>query len=289
MFTVNETDVLTNLQTKSYRLHVAAGTPQLKITMVYLDPAGTVGAAVARKNNLSLKVTSPAGTVYWGNFGMSTTSNVSVSAGAVENNVDRVENVFLTAPATGTWVVDVIGSDINTDARVETVGVTDADFALVASGVVHSLAPTSFTAQAGSLLSGGLTELNRSENAYMLLGEPTDAESSDSSRSLVTRATSPVATLSKIGFQIEAKTGRPLGQVKLEAWNFVTNTWSNFGTLSVAGTDAAYVLSSTVNPSNYVQAGTREMRLRTTFSDPDLLAEASWNASIDQIRFLVNP
>ncbi len=289
MFIVNETDVLTNLQTKSYRLYVAAGTPQLKITMAYLDPAGTVGAGVARKNNLSLKVTSPSGTVYWGNFGMGTTSNVSVSAGAVENNVDTVENVFLLAPATGTWIVDVIGSDINTDARVETVGTIDADFALVASGVTYSLAPTSFTAQFGSLVSGGLNELNRSENAYMVLGEPTNSENIEQTRTLITRATSPTATISKIEFQIEARTGRPLGRAKIEAWNFSTNSWTSFGYVNFGLTDSVSTVGTSVNASNYVNPSTREMRLRTTFGDPDTGVDVVWSANVEQIRFLVNP
>jgi hypothetical protein len=141
-FYVNETDVLTNLQSKIYQLTVNAGEPELKATMVYLDPAGAVSASQHRKNDLSLKVTSPSATVYWGNNGL--TAGLWSTSGGVANNKDTVENVFVQNPQAGVWTVEVIGSDINTDARVETVGVIDADFALVVSGVETCPPPATY-------------------------------------------------------------------------------------------------------------------------------------------------
>ncbi|RKG97761.1 S8 family serine peptidase [Corallococcus carmarthensis] len=131
-FVVDETDVLTPLATKSYSFTVASGETELNVTMVYTDPMGTVGAARARINDLSLRVTAPNGTVYWGNNGL-TAGNVSTSGG-VSNKVDTVENVFLANPAAGTWKVDVLADELVQDARTETTAV-DADYALVVSGV----------------------------------------------------------------------------------------------------------------------------------------------------------
>ncbi|NMO21568.1 S8 family serine peptidase [Pyxidicoccus fallax] len=128
---VNETDVLTPLARKTYRVNVATGETELNVTMVYNDPAGTVGAAQARINDLSLKVTSPSGVVYWGNNGL-TAGNTSTSGG-VSNKVDTVENVFLQNPAAGTWTVEVIADELVQDARLETTAI-DADYGLVVSG-----------------------------------------------------------------------------------------------------------------------------------------------------------
>jgi hypothetical protein len=143
MFIVNETDVIANLQTQSYTINVLAGEPALRVTMVYLDPAGTTSAAIHRKNDLDLKVTSPGGTVYWGNNGM--LASLWTTSGGSANTKDTVENVFVQNPASGDWTVEVIGSDINTDAHVETGGV-DADFALVVTGGKSSscAAPTPY-------------------------------------------------------------------------------------------------------------------------------------------------
>jgi PKD repeat protein len=132
MYIVDETDVLTNLGSTVHSLNVAPGTPALKATMVYRDPAGTTSTTLHRINNLNLKVTAPGGTIYWGNNGLAA-GNWSTSGG-VANNVDTVENVFVQNPAPGTWLVEVIAAELNQDNHVETPGV-DADYALVVSGV----------------------------------------------------------------------------------------------------------------------------------------------------------
>jgi hypothetical protein len=131
-FYVDETDVLNNLQTKTYLLNVNAGEPELKATLVYRDPKAVNFAGVHRINNLSLRVTSPSATVYWGNNGLN--ANMWSPAGGAENNVDVVENVFVQNPAAGTWTVEVLGSDINTDVVPGTAG-NNADFALWVTGV----------------------------------------------------------------------------------------------------------------------------------------------------------
>ncbi len=136
---VNETDTLTNLQTRAYPVTVAAGsTVPLKVTMVYTDPMGSPAATRARINDLTLKVTAPNGTVYWGNNGLQT--GMWSTSGGSANVVDTVENVFIQSPAAGLWVIEVIASEINQDGKSETPAI-DADFALVASGI-SPLAPT---------------------------------------------------------------------------------------------------------------------------------------------------
>jgi hypothetical protein len=127
---VNETDLVTVGTRRTYRVTTAAGGPPLRATMVYTDPMGSPSAARARVNDLSLKVTAPNGTVFWGNNGL-LAGNWSASGGT-SNKVDTVENVFVQRPAAGTWTVEVIADEVNVDAHVET-SATDADFALVVS------------------------------------------------------------------------------------------------------------------------------------------------------------
>ncbi|MBM7856668.1 hypothetical protein [Lentzea nigeriaca] len=43
-----------------------------------------------------------------------------------------MENVFVRAPAAGTWTVEVVATEVNVDGHVETAA-TDADYALVVS------------------------------------------------------------------------------------------------------------------------------------------------------------
>ncbi len=124
---IDETQVLRPLDTHSYTLEMAGDTP-LKATMVYADPAGLPSAAQARINDLSLRVTSPSGTVYWGNNGLKS-GNWSTPGGS-PNDVDTVENVFVQLAEAGVWTVEVLGDEIVQDSHRETAAM-DADYALV--------------------------------------------------------------------------------------------------------------------------------------------------------------
>ena len=138
MLIIDETDVISNLQTSTYNVVVSAGEPELKVTMVYADRAGTVSSSQHRQNDLTLRVTSPTGTVYWGNNGL-LEGNWSV-AGGVANTKDTVENVYIQEPPPGNWTVDIIGAEIVVDTHVET-GAVDADYALVMRGVQAGACP----------------------------------------------------------------------------------------------------------------------------------------------------
>ena len=129
---VNESTLLAPLQTAAYPVTVAPGEPELRVTLVYADPMGNPAATVHRVNDLSLRVTSPAGTIYWGNAGLGT-GNWSTPGGQA-NTIDIVENVFIASPAPGAWTVEVIAAELNTDGHVQTPAI-DADFALVIAGI----------------------------------------------------------------------------------------------------------------------------------------------------------
>ncbi len=153
---VNEWDVLTALQTKTYYFYVAPGTPKFAATMVYLDPAAAANAVVHRINDVNLRVTAPNGTAYWGNNGL-TASNWS-TAGGTANDRDTVEHVFVQNPAAGIWVVEVTAAEINEDAHVETPAM-DVDYALVASGIASGRDMTGMTLDTATT-SGGLGDFS---------------------------------------------------------------------------------------------------------------------------------
>lgn len=114
-----------------YRVTVSPFLEPLRITMAYLDPAGNPSARVHRINDLDLRVTSPLGTVYHGNVGLS--DGLFSLPGGSPNTVDTVENVFLDIALPGTWKVEVIATELNEDGNPDTPGI-DATFALVIQG-----------------------------------------------------------------------------------------------------------------------------------------------------------
>lgn len=147
---IDESAILAPLDTHTYSLD-SDGTGPLKATLVYADPPGTTSSSLHRINDLTLKVTSPGGTIYWGNNGLKA-GNWSTSGGS-PNTIDTVENVFIQNPTAGTWTIQVLGDEIVQDSHVET-SATDADYALVVTGGSSGpndppAAPTGLSATAG--------------------------------------------------------------------------------------------------------------------------------------------
>lgn len=171
-FVVNESVLLPPLQSASYGVNVVAGEPDLRATLVWSDPPGAPSAAQHRVNDLTLKVVSPSGTVYWGNNGL-LTGNWS-TAGGSPNVIDTVENVLIQNPAPGAWTVTVIASELNQDGHVETAAL-DADFALVVTGAAPVVPGAADVGQANSaaaaLLVNGGTNL-AGQNAFHGIAGP---------------------------------------------------------------------------------------------------------------------
>ncbi len=130
-YIVDETSVLTEGSYDRHNITVAAGEPDLKICLNWAEPAAVPSAAQTLINNLSLIVTAPNGTIYYGNNGI--TNGMWSTAGGSEDTINSLECVFVQNPQAGVWTVDVLATSIAQDNHVETPQV-DADYGLVVSG-----------------------------------------------------------------------------------------------------------------------------------------------------------
>lgn len=131
MLVIDETDVLGQGEATRYDVTVPPGQADLRVVLNYADQAAVPAAARHLINNLSVRVTAPNGTIYWGNNGLSQ-GNWSTSGGA-EDDVNSMECVFVQNPTAGLWRVDVKATLVALDSHVETPAV-DADYALVVIG-----------------------------------------------------------------------------------------------------------------------------------------------------------
>ncbi|MEA2163479.1 MAG: serine protease AprX [Thermoanaerobaculia bacterium] len=135
---VDQTNVLAPFQTHSYTVQVPgnlADTLWLKATLVYSDPAGNPAASKHRVNDLSLRVTAPDGTVYWGNNGLN--AAVWSTPGGSSNDLDTVENVFIPDGPSGAYNVEVLGDAIVQDAFPASPNI-DAVYSLVVTRALGS-------------------------------------------------------------------------------------------------------------------------------------------------------
>lgn len=96
---------------KTYTVLVTEQDAELKITIVWDDPAATPNIARALVNDLDLVVTDPNGVTHfpW------TLNPASPGAPAARNQPDRlnnIEQVYVANPVPGTWLVEIRGHDV---------------------------------------------------------------------------------------------------------------------------------------------------------------------------------
>ncbi len=96
---------------KTYTVNVLPNDTELKVSIVWDDPAATPNIAVALVNDLDLIVTDPNGVRHypW------TLNPANPGAAAVRTQEDRLNNmeqVFVANPIPGTWLVEIRGHDV---------------------------------------------------------------------------------------------------------------------------------------------------------------------------------
>jgi 5'(3')-deoxyribonucleotidase len=130
----DDNNALRTGDSQTYTIAPTTATP-LKITLVWTDVPGTTSTSKHLINDLNLKVTDPDGKIYYGNNGLET-AKWSASGGGFDD-LNNVENVFIENPASGEWIIDVIGENIPMDGYPIT-READQSYALVASGVTRN-------------------------------------------------------------------------------------------------------------------------------------------------------
>lgn len=132
MFIINETDILAPFEVAQHTIAVEPGEPELKVAMTYADlPGNPAVQSQHRINDITLKVTSPSGTYYYGNNGL--LEAVWSDPEGVADTKNTVECVFIENPEAGAWIVEIYADEIIEDSHIETPDL-DADYALVVVG-----------------------------------------------------------------------------------------------------------------------------------------------------------
>ena len=106
-----------------YPIDVTGSGEQLRVTMQFTDPAASSGASFAAINDLDLEVVAPDGTLYKGNV---FSGGASVPGGSKDDR-NNLEQVHVTAPPVGQWLVRVNAAAVNVGTQ---------GYALVVTGEV---------------------------------------------------------------------------------------------------------------------------------------------------------
>ncbi len=96
-------------QADVYTIDVFGGAEQVRVTLVWTEPAAASGANPAYTNDVDLEVERPDGQTYLGNYFVSGES----ATGGTKDEKNNVEQVHVSNPAVGTWVVRVLATAVN--------------------------------------------------------------------------------------------------------------------------------------------------------------------------------
>jgi len=100
-------------QNATYNVNVTNAADNLRITLAWTDVAATAGAAAASVNNLDLEVTSPSGTLFFGNV----FSGGFSSSGGTRDSINNVEQVHINNPELGSWTVRIVATAVNSGTQ----------------------------------------------------------------------------------------------------------------------------------------------------------------------------
>ncbi|MCC6404060.1 MAG: hypothetical protein IT207_08625 [Fimbriimonadaceae bacterium] len=290
---VNETELLTQLQSKTYKLHVPAGTPEFRATMAYIDYWAAANANPTQVNRLSMQVVSPGGTSYWANNGMSGAggANTTTPGGAMDTR-NNMQNVYVTNPQAGTWTITIKAEILAQDGHPETVGVTDSGYGLAVSGGIPSVSPATVQPwRPGSIVSGGVPQLLRSENSKMEIAKGLQLNANGIATTGV-RATStlPFGAPSKLDLLVEPESNLSATTVEVRYWNYANNDWETVGSQAATGTKAAFTVSPGGDLTRFVEPGTNKVEAAVLFirdfSTPTVVV---WNSKLDHVRWMIGP
>jgi len=132
LYVVDQSDVLEPFEIATHLIDVGEADVLLKIAMVYPDPPGNPAVqTMHRVNDLSLRVVSPTGTVYYGNNGLY--ESPWSSAGGCADILNTVECVFINGPEAGRWTIEISADEIVQDGFVATEEL-DAVYSLAVMG-----------------------------------------------------------------------------------------------------------------------------------------------------------
>lgn len=262
----NETTSLGTNASKDYTWSVESANTPLRITLCWTDYPGSTSASKALVNDLDLTVTSPSGTVYYGN-------DFTSPYNSAYDRLNNVENVFIANPEIGNYTVTVRGYNVPNGPQ---------PFAIFASanfGTAQSdpLPTCSITAPAnGATVSGSSVAINANASDN---GSISKVEFYVDGALLATDTTSPYSTtwntttVSNGTHTLTAKAYDNLNQVgnsspvtvTVNNPITVTNVTEKFtGNVSKSGTaDANYYIDVTA-------AGTVTLKLEWASSTNDL-------------------
>jgi len=266
------------------------------------DYALAVPTAFVRKNPPTFQITvnavqyavvgseiSVMGTVT--NTGQLPAYNVLASVNAVVtggNNPTQLGTLDPGESVPANWIVQVNQSSgpqtIRLSVEGSGYGETFSNYSeRVVTVIPFYLAPTSFTRVRGTIISGDLSSVTTSNNVHLTLQPGITISSSQWPVELIFTGNSPVASPGHFYARVEANATSISVHQRVEVYNYVTAQWVELSSQPLTTSDNTLILAPPAPRSEYVQAGTRQVRIRLSSKAFGPVLAYPWRYRIDQV------
>ncbi|MDQ2985774.1 MAG: PQQ-binding-like beta-propeller repeat protein [Armatimonadota bacterium] len=146
-----------------------------------------------------------------------------------------------------------------------------------------------FAAVRGIHVSGGLSELQQSDETYLRYRPGITFSSSQAPVELTFDVTCPRTQLSKLNVTFEAGASTSNLNQQLYLRNYQTAQWDEIDARPTTLSDSVVQLNLDTNLNRYLEAGTRRVRLRATWKQTGPVFAFPWNIRIDHVRMDLLP
>ncbi|MCK4871860.1 MAG: S8 family serine peptidase [Phycisphaerales bacterium] len=107
----------------TFNIDVAPGTPELRITIAWDDVPAAPLAPVTLVNDIDLKVYDPSDTRKYP-WTLNPANGSEPAVQTVEDHANNIEQVYVANPASGTWRIEVVATDIPSGTQIVSIGAT---------------------------------------------------------------------------------------------------------------------------------------------------------------------
>lgn len=205
---------------------------------------------------------------------------------------DRVGRLYCTSPS-GQLIWAVVVGAIEGRGEMS----MDADGTIyVAGGGIYAITQAftnqlleAFVAVRGNHISGGLSEVQQSDETYLRYRPGITFSSAQAPIELTFDVTCPRTQLSKLNITFEAGASTSNLNQQLYLRNYQTAQWDEIDARPATLTDSVVQLNLDTNLNRYVEAGTRKVRLRATWKQTGPVFAYPWNIRIDHVKMDLLP
>jgi len=153
---------------------------------------------------------------------------------------------------------------------------------------IQFVTPDSYTVTFGVEIQGGVRRVRFSDDDRLIVEARRPSAIAEPSVEVIFEATSPTETPQELGVEVEAMcTGNPALQ-RIEYFNFTTRRWEVVDERPAPEFDAVISTHGRAAPADYVEDGTRKMRVKVGYHDRGVTF-LSWSGQYDRILWGVVP